>query len=56
MKGNDVKLKQKGRANSALRIGLRAALARFEYLGNEQGIKECRLALDRADRLERDDG
>lgn len=46
--------KAKGRTISALRIGLRNAEARFERIGDAKAAKECRIALDRADRMERD--
>ena len=48
-------LKAKGRANSALRIGLRTAQQEFEEQGDSNAAADCRRALERADRLERDD-
>lgn len=47
-------LQAKGRANCALRIGLRAARDEFEAQGDSNAAADCQRALDRADRLERD--
>lgn len=44
--------KRKGRANSALRIGLRAAEQRFKEIGDKDAAADVQRALDRATRME----
>lgn len=50
----DPKVKAKGRAVCALRIGLRAARDEFEAQGDHNSAADCQAALDRAEKLEAD--
>lgn len=48
----DPKVKAKGRANSALRIGLREAREELKAKGHRRAAERCTRALKRSERLE----